>query len=253
MVNSQEAWAQRPPGPRRTARRVIELAHTLGSRAERSREPVRRGHSQNVTAENPQLNRRSTSYSAAFVPTDRSLMKPSATSPVARQREHALRGARLRVCSRRLRRHRERRVRAVTGDASVRALTVRPPLAFVMSGTTTVPPDPANATGTALGTSVVESYFASTVPQTIPLSTSEYRLVQRSSSGAVLTNLGVPVSFAHSEHGDAPHGSHLRALLSRSRSGRRRTASSSGRAIPGRPGRSCSTRGTDRIPADHRA
>ena len=84
-------------------------------------------------------------------------------------------------------------------------------LSFVMSGTTTSD-NPGGicptCTGAGAGTSIVESYFASTVPQTAPSPSSAYRLVQRASPGsAVLSNLGVPVGFRHSEHG-ADSGSH---------------------------------------------
>jgi len=66
---------------------------------------------------------------------------------------------------------------------------------FVMSGTTD---------GTAAGTNVVESYFAAGVPRTTPDPGSVFRLIQRDSTGAVLQNDGVPVSFANTIHSNAP-------------------------------------------------
>jgi hypothetical protein len=209
VVNSQEAWALARPG--RTGQLIgLELAHTLGLTPPNRESPFDGAHSQNVTAENPSLNRRYNLVQRSFITIDRSLMKPSATSPSPDNINTLLEvpdfafllcvlgGTVIPECQ------------TYGQPASVNAnAPVAATLSFVMSGSTTGAAGiPTNATGTAVGTSVVESYFASTVPQTIPLSTSQYRLVQRSSGGTVLTNLGVPVSFAHSEHGDAPHGSH---------------------------------------------
>ncbi len=250
VVNSQEAWALARPG--RTGQLIgLELAHTLGLTPPNRESPFDGAHSQNVTAENPSLNRRYNLVQRSFITIDRSLMKPSATSPSPDNINTLLEvpdfafllcvlgGTVIPECQ------------TYGQPASVNAnAPVAATLSFVMSGSTTGAAGiPANATGTASGTSVVESYFASTVPQTIPLSTSQYRLVQRSSGGTVLTNLGVPVSFAHSEHGDAPHGSHYRALLVRPpvRDDDESHRALEGR-IPGRPGRCCSMRGTDPTP-----
>ncbi len=68
---------------------------------------------------------------------------------------------------------------------------------FVISGTTD---------GSAGGTSVVESYFATGVPRTTPESESAYRLVQLHGD-RVVRNDGVPVRFGTSLHDD-DHSDH---------------------------------------------
>ncbi|MCW2635091.1 MAG: domain protein beta Propeller [Blastococcus sp.] len=70
---------------------------------------------------------------------------------------------------------------------------------FVMSGTT----DGHDQAGTSL----VESYWAPSVPRTTPDPASPYRLVQRSGNGQVLRDDGVTVTFSGSDHHDgAPAG-----------------------------------------------
>jgi Right handed beta helix region len=201
VVNSQEAWALARAG--RAGQLIgLELAHTLGLTPPNRESPFDGAHSQNVAAENPSVNRRYNVVQRSFIVTDRSLMKPSATSPSPDNVNTLLEvpdyafllcvfgGTPITEC-------------LTHGPGTVNASEpVAATLSFVMSGSTTGTAGICvTCTGPAAGTSVVESYFASTVPQTSPVATSEYRLVQRAAGGAVLSNLGVPVSFRHSEHG----------------------------------------------------
>ncbi len=209
VVNSQEAWALALPG--RTGNLIgLELAHTLGLTPPNRESPFDGAHSQNTAAENPSVNRRYNTVQRSFITIDRSLLKPSATQPapdnvntLLEVPDHAFLlcvfgGTTNSECT-------------THGPGTVSATApVAATLSFVMSGTTT---DDAGAicatcTGAGTGTSVVESYFASTIPQTAPSPNSEYRLVQRANSGGVLSNQGVPVGFTHSEHGAAPHVPH---------------------------------------------
>ena len=201
VVNSQEAWAIAKTGQ---AGQLIglELAHTLGLTPPNRESPFDGAHSQNVAAENPPLNRRFNVVQRSFIPTDRSLLKPSGTSPSPDNVNTLLEapdysfllcvfgGTPASECQ-------------TYGPGTVSASApVAATLSFVMSGSTTGEAGiSSSATGAAAGTSVVESYFASTVPQTAPLASSEYRLVQRTTAGTILSNLGVPVTFQHSEHG----------------------------------------------------
>ena len=211
VVNSQEAWALAIPN--KTGQLIgLELGHTLGLTPPNRESPFDGAHSQNTTAENPPLNRRFNVVQRAFIPTDRSLLKPSATNPPADNVNTLLEipdysfllcvfgGPATSECQ-------------THGPGTVSATApVAATLSFVMSGTTTgnagLACTSAICTGTAQGTSVVESYFASTVPQTSARATSEYRLVQRTAAGALLSNRGVPVEFQHSEHGQAPGHQH---------------------------------------------
>ena len=210
VVNSQEAWALAIPN--KTGQLIgLELAHTLGLTPPSRESPFDGAHSQNTVAENPPLNRRFNVVQRAFIPIDRSLLKPSATSPPADNINTLLEvpdysfllcvlgGPSTSEC-------------LTHGPGTVSATApVAATLSFVMSGTTTgqsgLSCTNAVCTGTAQGTSVVESYFASSVPQTSERATSEYRLVQRA-AGAVISNRGVPVEFQHSEHGQAPGHQH---------------------------------------------
>jgi hypothetical protein len=202
VVNSQEAWALALPG--RTGQLLgLELAHTLGLTPPNRESPFDGAHSQNTTAENPSLNRRYNLVQRSFIVTDRSLLKPSATAPAPDNVNTLLEvpdyafllcvfgGTPNSEC-------------LTYGPGTVSATApVAASLSFVMSGTTTSD-NPgvicATCTGAGTGTSVVESYFASTVPQTVPSPNSTYRLIQRGATGA-LFNQGVPVTFVHSEHG----------------------------------------------------
>jgi Periplasmic copper-binding protein (NosD) len=203
VVNSEEAWALARTG--RAGQLIgLELAHTLGLTPPNRESPFDGAHSQNVAAENPSVNRRYNVVQRSFITTDRSLMKPSATLPSPDNINTLLEvpdfafllcvfgGTLIPECE-------------TYGPGTVNANAPVPAtLSFVMSGSTTGEAGiPANGTGAAAGTSVVESYFASTVPQTTPVASSEYRLVQRTAAGGgILSNLGVPVSFRHSEHGN---------------------------------------------------
>ena len=80
VVNSQEAWALALPG-KAGQLLGLEIAHTLGLTPPSRESPFDGAHSQNVAAENPSLNRRYNVVQRGFIVTDRSLMKPSATSP----------------------------------------------------------------------------------------------------------------------------------------------------------------------------
>lgn len=202
VVNSQEAWALAVPG--RTGQLLgLELAHTLGLTPPSRESPFDGAHSQNTTAENPSLNRRYNLVERSFISTDRSLLKPSATAPTPDNGNTLLEvpdyafllcvfgGTPSSECS-------------TYGPGTVSATApVAASLSFVMSGTTTSD-NPgsicATCTGAGTGTSVVESYFASTVPQTAPSTNSTYRLIQRGAAPP-LFNQGVPVTFVHSEHG----------------------------------------------------
>ncbi|MBA2527553.1 MAG: CSLREA domain-containing protein, partial [Pyrinomonadaceae bacterium] len=201
VVNSQEAWALAIAG--RAGNLIgLELAHTLGLTPPSRESPFDGAHSQNTAAENPSVNRRYNTVQRSFITVDRSLLKPSATSPppdnvntLLEVPDHAFLlcvfggGTPNSECT-------------TYGPGTVSATApVAATLSFVMSGTTTGEAGIASgATGEAVGTSVIESYFASTVPQTAPSANSTYRLVQRGSGGGVLSDLGVPVSFVHSGH-----------------------------------------------------
>lgn len=211
VVNSQEAWALALPN--KTGQLVgLELAHTLGLTPPSRESPFDGAHSQNQAAENPSLNRRFNLVQRAFIPADRSLLKPSATNPPADNVNTLLEvpdysfllcvfgGPQTSECE-------------THGPGTVSATApVAATLSFVMSGTTTgeagLDCTSVVCTGTATGTSVVESYFASGVPQTSERSASEYRLVQRNAAGEEISNRGVPVEFRHSEHGQAPEEVH---------------------------------------------
>src|SRR5204863_9720632 len=79
-ISSSEAWAQAIPG--RAGQLVsLETAHTFNLTPPDRESPFDGSHSQNVSAEVPSLNRRYNVARRAFIPTDRSIMKPSATSP----------------------------------------------------------------------------------------------------------------------------------------------------------------------------
>jgi Right handed beta helix region len=203
VVNSQEAWAIATPG--KAGQLVgLELAHTLGLTPPTRESPFDGAHSQNITAENPSLNRRYNLVQRSFIPADRSLLKPTATSPAPDNVNTLLEvpdfsfllcvfgGPTTSECP-------------TYGPGTV---TANPPtgatLAFVMSGThddTSTATLGLGETGAAAGTSVVESYFASSIQLTNPSPTSTYRLVQRNAGGGVLSDLGVPVTFLHSGHG----------------------------------------------------
>ncbi|MDQ3379964.1 MAG: right-handed parallel beta-helix repeat-containing protein [Actinomycetota bacterium] len=203
VVNSQEAWALAIAG--RAGNLIgLELAHTLGLTPPSRESPFDGAHSQNTAAENPSVNRRYNTVQRSFITIDRSLLKPSATSPppdnintLLEVPDHAFLlcvfggGTPNSEC-------------ATYGPGTVSATApVAATLSFVMSGTTDSSSTAsicATCTGIASGTSVVESYFASTVPQTAPSPSSTYRLVQRGATGP-LFDQGVPVSFFHSGHG----------------------------------------------------
>ena len=202
VVNSQEAWAQAIPG-RFGQIGSLEVAHTLGLTPPNRESPFDGAHSQNVTAENPLANRRFNVVQRSFIATDRSLMKPSATSPSPDNLNTLLEtpdwafllcdfgGPTNSECQ-------------TYGPGTVSATApAAASLSFVMSGTTTDTAAGicATCTGVGAGTSVVESYFSSNVLQTAPDVASTYRLVQRAPNG-VISNVGVPVSFRHSEHGN---------------------------------------------------
>lgn len=211
VVGSQEAWALALPN--KTGQLVgLELAHTLGLTPPNRESPFDGAHSQNQTAENPSLNRRFNLVERAFVPTDRSLLKPSATNPSSDNVNTLLEtpdysfllcvfgGPVTSECS-------------TYGPGTVSATApVASTLAFVMSGTTTgqsgLTCGPSVVcVGTATGTTVVESYFASGVPLTSESPASDYRLVQRDANGnVILPTRGVPVGFRHSEHGAPASG-----------------------------------------------
>ena len=204
VVNSQEAWALARPG--RAGQLIgLELAHTLGLTPPNRESPFDGAHSQNVAAENPSLNRRYNVVQRSFIVTDRNLLKPSGTSPAPDNVNTLLEvpDFRFLLCVFGGTPNTECQA---SGPGTVNASApVAASLSFVMSGTTTgaagISPT-ATATGAAAGTSVVESYFASSVPQTAPLASSTYRLVQRATGGSVLSNQGVPVSFLNSGHKD---------------------------------------------------
>jgi CSLREA domain-containing protein len=202
VVNSQEAWAVAGPG--RAGQLIgLELAHTLGLVPPARESPFDGAHSQNITAENPQANRRFNVIQRSFIPSDRSLMKPSATSPTPDNVNTLLEvpdfAFLLCVLGGSLNSECQTYGQPDSVDASA---PVGSTLAFVMSGTTDGSAGIcATCTGAATSTTVIESYFASSVPLTTPDSTSTYRLVQRASGGAVVSDQGVPLSFRHSEHG----------------------------------------------------
>ena len=242
VVNSQEAWALAIP-KRRSAARPRARAHARPHAPSRE-SPFDGAHSQNTAAENPPLNRRFNVVQRAFIPTDRSLLKPSATNPPADNDNTLLEvpdysflhcvfgGPANWECQ-------------TLGPGTVSATApVAATLSFVMSGTTRTTralPGPA-VTGTAQGTSVVESYFASNVPQTTAATACTGSSSAPRRRGPV--EPGRPGEFQHSEHGQAPGHPTRASSPSRCRSRRTRTASSSGRARRAAPGRCCSTRAT---------
>ena len=217
VVNSQEAWALARPG-RAGQLLGLEIAHTLGLTPPSRESPFDGAHSQNVAAENPSVNRRYNVVQRGFIVSDRSLLKPSGTSPSPDNVNTLLEvpdyafllcvfgGTANSECT-------------THGPGTVNAnAPVAATLSFVMSGTTTSE-NPggicATCTGAGAGTSVVESYFASTVPQTSPSPSSTYRLVQRNVGGGVISNQGVPVAFLHSGHShDSPSETHHSGLFS---------------------------------------
>jgi CSLREA domain-containing protein len=203
VVNSQQAWALALPG--RAGQLIgIEMAHTLGLVPPDRESPFDGAHSQNITAENPSLNRRFNVVQRSFIPTDRSLMKPTATNPAPDNVDTLLEvpDFAFLLCVMGGTVNPECQTYGQPGSVNANA-PVGSTVAFVMSGTTDSSSTASlcsTCTGEAGGTSVVESYFGS-VPLTIPSSTSTYRFVQRNSAGAIVSNQGVPVTFGHSEHG----------------------------------------------------
>ena len=184
VLGSAETWAQAITG-RAGQLAGLELAHTLGLVPKDRESPFDAGHSQNITAENPQLNRRFNLVQRAYIPTDRSLMKPSASAPAPDNVNTLFEAPDFAYA------------RAVFGGTGNAEFTQFPKtlgtitaatLAFVMSGTTN---------GTVAGTNVVESYFSSQTQLTQPDATSGYFLRQMPSN----TVTGVPVGFVDSEHG----------------------------------------------------
>lgn len=183
VLGSAETWAQAITG-RAGQIAGIELAHTLGLVPKDRESPFDAGHSQNITAENPQLNRRFNVVQRAYVPTDRSLLKPSASAPAPDNVNTLFEAPDFAYA------------RAVFGGTANAEFTQFPKslgsitaatLAFVMSGTTD---------GTVAGTKVVESYFSSQTQLTQPDATSGYFLRQVPSN----TVTGVPVGVVDSEH-----------------------------------------------------
>src|SRR3954454_8330881 len=195
VLGSAETWAQAITG-RAGQLAGIELAHTLGLVPKDRESPFDAGHSQNITAENPQQNRRFNLVQRAYVPTDRSLMKPSASAPAPDNVNTLFEAPDFAYA------------RAAFGGATNPEFSQFPKtlgtitaatLAFVMSGTTDGAAGiPAGSTGQATGTNVVESYFSSQTQLTQPDATSGYFL--RQLPGGNVT--GVPVGFVDSEHGD---------------------------------------------------
>ena len=230
----------------------LELAHTLGLTPPNRESPFDGAHSQNVTAENPSLNRRYNVVQRSFITTDRSLMKPSATSPspdnvntLLEVPDYAFllcvlrRNADLRVPD--LRPGHRQRERAGRRNALVRHVGLddrrrrhsarRAP---------ELPPERASSSRTSRRRSRRRS-------RSLRASTASS---SASSGGAILSNLGVPVTFEHSEHGGARSTqTALRALLVRAAL---RDDRESHRALEGRtrarPARCCSTRGTEPTP-----
>jgi hypothetical protein len=62
---------------------------------------------------------------------------------------------------------------------------------FLLDGTTD---------GRQAGTRIRNSFVSTVQPETTPQATSAYRFLQKNSSGAVVSDLGVPVEFVHSGH-----------------------------------------------------
>jgi CSLREA domain-containing protein len=192
-LGSAEAWTQAITG-RGGELTALELAHTLGLTPKDRESPFDAGHSQNITAENPQLNRRYNIVQRAFIPTDRSLMKPSASSPAPDNNNTLFEAPDFAYA------------RSVFGGTPTSEFTQFPKtlgsitsatLAFVMSGTTTGASGLApGSTGSAPGTNIVESYYSSQTQLTDPDPSSGYFLRQVPGQ-----TRGVPVSFADSEHG----------------------------------------------------
>ena len=191
VLGSTQAWAQAITG-RAGQLLGLELAHTLNMTPPDRESPFDAGHSQNVTAENPVANRRYNIVQRAFIPTERSLMKPSASAPAPDNNNTLFEVPDYAYG------------RCILGGTANSECTTYPiptvgtqtaaTLAFVMSGTTD---------GTRAGTAVVESYFSSTVPLTTPDAGSIYTLRQKTPAGNV--DSGVPVRFSHSEHGGNSH------------------------------------------------
>jgi CSLREA domain-containing protein len=192
-LGSAEAWTQAITG-RGGQLSALELAHTLGMTPKDRESPFDAGHSQNITAENPQLNRRYNVVQRAFIPTDRSLMKPSASSPAPDNNNTLFEAPDFAYA------------RSVFGGTPTAEFTQFPKtlggitsatLAFVMSGTTASTSGLApGSTGSAPGTNIVESYYSSQTQLTDPDPNSGYFLRQIPGQ-----TRGVPVSFADSEHG----------------------------------------------------
>jgi CSLREA domain-containing protein len=194
VLGSAETWAQAITG-RAGQLAGLELAHTLGLVPKDRESPFDAGHSQNITAENPPLNRRFNLVQRTYIPTDRSLMKPSASAPAPDNVNTLFEAPDFAYA------------RAVFGGTANSEFTQFPKtlgsitaatLAFVMSGTTDGSAGiPAGSTGQATGTNVVESYFSSQTQLTQPDTTSGYFLRQMPSG----TVTGVAVGFVDSEHG----------------------------------------------------
>jgi CSLREA domain-containing protein len=190
QLGSAEAWAQAISG-RAGQIMGVETLHTLAVVPPDRASPFDAGHSQNTTAENPSLNRRYNVVQRAFVTTDRSLMKPAATSPSPDNSNTLLEAPDFAY------------VRCLLGGTANTECTTYPKtlgtitsatLAYVMSGSTD---------GTASGTNVVESYFASSTSLTPPDPASQYVLRQKTPNGNI--DRGVPVNFVASEHAGGSH------------------------------------------------
>ena len=211
VVNSQEAWALAIPN--KTGQLIgLELGHTLGLTPPNRESPFDGAHSQNTTAENPPLNRRFNVVQRAFIPTDRSLLKPSATNPPADNVNTLLEvpdysfllcvfggpGD-------------ERMPDARSGHGSATA-PVAATLSFVMSGTTTGNAGLSCTSATCTGTARGRASSSRTSPRPFRRRARGRRASTGSSSatagGALLSNRGVPVEFQHSEHGQAPGHQH---------------------------------------------
>ena len=212
-ARASRAWrssTRRRPGRSRSPASTgscigLELAHTLGLTPPSRESPFDGAHSQNIAAENPSLNRRYNVVQRGFIATDRSLMKPSATSPVAGQRQHAPRGAGLRFPLLRLRRDAEHRVPDPWPRHRERERARRATLSFVMSGTTT---------GDSRHLPDVHGSGAPAPASSSPTSrrrSRRRRRARRASTGSssaargarVLSNLGVPVRSSTPSTGPA--------------------------------------------------
>ena len=203
-IGSNEAWAQAVTG-RAGQLTALELKHTWGMTPPDRESAFDGAHSQNVTAENPPLNRRYNVVRREFVTTDRSIMKPSGTNPSPNDDNVLAEPADFAYeqCAFGGRTNTE----CQTYPPGVPGIVTAATLAFVMSGTTNggaglaCAGDP-TCVGDALGTNVIESYYGN-VGLTTPPSTSGYWLRQKSAT----TNVDSPVAvrFVNSEHGDDGH------------------------------------------------